>query len=195
MRTETTERTLYTFDELSESAQDKAIENLYDCNVDYDWWDIDAECFFGFDTDELKALKRAGATNTSAPLAFDKMYFNIDRGSYIQFPDLWIRDTDTFRRWLHIPSWLIDRLQFSFGHGYSRDGDTRLTIELDHPTRYDFTPREQKIVDRAEEICNDKILECLSILRREYEYRTSREAIVESIESNEWEFTEDGKLA
>lgn len=37
--------------------------------------------------------------------------------------------------------------------------------------------------------------EYLSILRNEYEYLTSRESIIESIEANEYEFTEDGKLA
>lgn len=37
--------------------------------------------------------------------------------------------------------------------------------------------------------------EYLSILRQEYEYLTSEEAIIETIEANEYEFTEDGKLS
>jgi hypothetical protein len=42
----------------------------------------------------------------------------------------------------------------------------------------------------------DAICDCyLTILRDEYEYQTSEEAVVETIEANEYEFTEDGKLA
>jgi hypothetical protein len=36
--------------------------------------------------------------------------------------------------------------------------------------------------------------EYLSILRREYEYQTSEEAIIETIEANDYDFTEDGRI-
>jgi hypothetical protein len=36
--------------------------------------------------------------------------------------------------------------------------------------------------------------EILALLRREYDYLTSEEAIIETIEANEYEFTEEGKL-
>jgi type I restriction-modification system DNA methylase subunit len=39
MRTETTTRTLYTFDELSETAKEKALEVYRDINLNFDWWD------------------------------------------------------------------------------------------------------------------------------------------------------------
>lgn len=39
MRIETTTRTLYKFEELSKEAKEKAIESLYDLNVDHEWWD------------------------------------------------------------------------------------------------------------------------------------------------------------
>lgn len=38
-RTFTIEKTAYKFAELSEMAKQKALESLYDLNVDYDWWD------------------------------------------------------------------------------------------------------------------------------------------------------------
>lgn len=42
----------------------------------------------------------------------------------------------------------------------------------------------------------DAMCDCyLTILRDEYEYQTSEEAVIEAIESNDYEFTEDGKLA
>ena len=37
MITKTTTRVLYSFEELSESAQRHAIESLYDINVDHEW--------------------------------------------------------------------------------------------------------------------------------------------------------------
>ena len=37
MKTKTIE--IYEFDELSESAQDKAIDNIRTINNDYEWWD------------------------------------------------------------------------------------------------------------------------------------------------------------
>ena len=39
MRTETTTRTLYQFGELSDEAKRRAIEKLWNLNVDHDWWD------------------------------------------------------------------------------------------------------------------------------------------------------------
>jgi hypothetical protein len=36
---------VYEFSELSDEAKEKAIEKLYDINVDYDWWDSNYEDF------------------------------------------------------------------------------------------------------------------------------------------------------
>lgn len=42
----------------------------------------------------------------------------------------------------------------------------------------------------------DAMCDCyLTLLRDEYEYQTSEEAVIEAIEANDYEFTEDGKLA
>jgi hypothetical protein len=39
MRTFTTKHTVYNFDELNEDGKQKALLNLCDINVNYDWWD------------------------------------------------------------------------------------------------------------------------------------------------------------
>jgi len=53
--------------------------------------------------------------------------------------------------------------------------------------------------DEAEEIESEfkraLMEEYLSILRNDYEYLTSEESIIETIQANEYEFTADGKLA
>lgn len=62
MRIKRTETKVYPFDELSEDAKEKAIENLASINVDYDWW----EC-------TLEDAKNIGIKITELEL---------DRGSY-----------------------------------------------------------------------------------------------------------------
>ena len=59
----------------------------------------------------------------------------------------------------------------------------------------DFTGKQQAIVDRACDIMTDKIAEALSDLQATYEHLTTREAIEETLKANEYEFTEDGKIA
>lgn len=53
--------------------------------------------------------------------------------------------------------------------------------------------------EKTEENCTEFVRalgeEFLIQLRREYEYLTSEESIIETIEANEYEFTEDGKIA
>ncbi len=56
-------------------------------------------------------------------------------------------------------------------------------------------------MDNIEELENDEdefLKELLEdyriILQKEYEYQTSEEAIIGTIEANEYEFTQDGKM-
>lgn len=59
--------------------------------------------------------------------------------------------------------------------------------------------RDFSYEDEANELAEDyrrAILEdYLFLLRDEYEYLTSRDAVVESIQANDYLFTEDGKLS
>lgn len=55
---------LYEFDELSEDAKEKALQNLWDINVDHEWWD------YIYEDAERIGLKITG--------------FDIDRGNYCE---------------------------------------------------------------------------------------------------------------
>ena len=57
-----------------------------------------------------------------------------------------------------------------------------------------MTKRQEEILDRAVEIFSDKMEEALRGLRDNYEYLVTDEAIKETIECNECDFTEDGDL-
>ena len=69
MRTETTTRTLYTFAELSDDAQQRAIEKLWGINTDFDWWE------FAYET-----IQKAGEC-----LGIDCTIdgFDLDRGAHV----------------------------------------------------------------------------------------------------------------
>ena len=88
---------------------------------------------------------------------------------------------------------------FTHPSGNWNKRNTGIEFERNTPNRktgdYDFTPYEQRIIDRATETFDDKVSAALKMLRDEYEYQTSREAIVEAIEVNDYDFDEDGNLA
>jgi hypothetical protein len=52
---------------------------------------------------------------------------------------------------------------------------------------------DEEIEETEHEFLNDILEDYLIILRKEQEYLTTKEAIIETIESNEYDFTEDGK--
>jgi hypothetical protein len=55
----------------------------------------------------------------------------------------------------------------------------------------EFCEQKEELEDNFKKALEE---DYLSMLRNEYEYLSSREAIIERIEANEYEFTEDGKL-
>jgi hypothetical protein len=177
MRTETTTRTLYQFSELSEDAKEKAIKNLWDINVDFEWWE-----FTYSDAAEI-GLKIQG--------------FDIDRGSYLkgsftkactEVADLILSNhgegCDTFKL---ATEFLKDRAAL-----VAKYSDGVKTSIVSEENVYDF---DQECDELEEEFDRALKEEYLCILRKEYEYQTSEEAIIETIEANGYEFTEEGELA
>ena len=168
MRTITTHTDAYKFDELSDDAKRNAIENLYDINVSFDWWDSI------YDDAETIGCKIKG--------------FDIDRGSYCKLVCDDAHETarlivenhcaafDTYKlaaEYLKDHDKVIDEAE--------RDEDGELSDEY---TLDELNAEFQRALGE----------EYLSMLRLEYEYLTSEEAIIETIEANGYEFTEDGKL-
>jgi hypothetical protein len=190
MRTEVITRNLYTFAELSESAQQRAIEKLWDLNVDYAWYESTYE-----------TIQTAGQC-----MGIDCTVkgFDLDRGQSID-----LRGRYTYRK-----AWRA-ALAHEFG------GDTLAELggigeelqkvqrrafylasaELRRPYMFDGTRYD---VDRdiGADVTDDLTDALRSfehwawrLLRDEYEYLTSAEAIKEMIEANKYEFDEAGNLA
>jgi hypothetical protein len=181
--TRTTVEILYTFDELSDEGKQKAVEKLWDLNIDYDWWESTYEDaarigvkIGGFDIgyrneisgyvtqsllDCCKLIRKEHGKSCDT---FETAAEYLE--TYIQAFKEWLpeQDQEDLEHWKNV-DWLKE-----FGYSDEADevtADFQKTILEDH----------------------------LFILRREYDYLTGQEAIIESIQANEYMFTEDGALA
>jgi hypothetical protein len=175
MRVKITKTKIYEWAEMSEDQKDKAIEKLYDINVDYEWWDSVY--------DDAKAIG----------LKIDE--FDIDRGSYCKGKFIWDA--------ISVANKIMD------DHG--KDCETYKTAKqyVDERNMLIEQERKQWIEDVDGEFIADDVdtsdiddeflrllLEDYRImLQNEYEYLTSRQSIIETIEANEYEFDENGNIA
>ena len=172
----TIEVNLYKFSELSEEAQQKVIEKFYDINVDYDWWEYDYE-----DAENIGLILTG---------------FDLDRGSYCKGHFKWdalecanaiiTNHGETCETYKTALEFLKNR--DGLVSKYSDKVNTEVVAE---DNEYDF---DQECDELEAEFLKDMLNAYKSILRDEYEYRVSREAIIETIEANDYDFTEAGEL-
>lgn len=206
---------VYNFDELADDVQDEVVEKFGDINVDFCWWDCDGLLDLTAremkdrhiklsdnwqDSDKPKDANGniEGEYPAHTGLVKYKLNgFDIEKG-YIRFSDIEIMADDIFRKFLRIPKRLWRHLTWDITGGFKSNwyGDisSRMEMEFDFWDGRDSTQRQDFIVGRAIDIMNGKVDEALSILRKEYEYLTSRGQIVETIEINEFEFTAKGEF-
>ena len=167
MRTETTTRTLYKYNELSEDSKQKALEKLWDINVSDSFW-------------------YEGTFEDAKTIGAEIVGFDTDRGNYCEMK--------------FSSNYLIDVAKLITKH----HGETCETYKLatNYINSFDKLDKDQdqdenyeKLQDLNEDFIAELQNEYLSILRQNYEYLTSKDSIIETIECNEYEFTEDGELA
>lgn len=184
MRTITTTTTAYTFDELTDSQKQHAIDNLYAFNVDCDWWD--------------------GVYEDAATIGLKITSFDLGRAQEItgdfledahQVATQILKEhgdsCDTHQTAL---DYLEERKRLLVEQ--CQDEADFLCIRFDTYCReifeYEYYDIDTEEIDK--EFLNSLLGDYFSSLRREHEYLTSEEAIVETIEANEYEFTENGDL-
>ena len=165
---------VYPFDELSDEAKETAIEKMYDINIFYEWWE--------------------SVYDDAATIGLVIEEFDIDRGSYCR--GKWNEDAEDTA---HL---ILER----HGEACETHKDATAFLEECHEAKKvynaqpDYDPDYEEFTesDEYEELCEEfqrTICEDYRIiLQKEYEYLTSEEVIIETIEANEYEFTEDGKL-
>lgn len=158
MRTKTIN--IYTFDELSDDVKEKVIQDMYDINVDYEWWD------FIYDDAKSVGIEIEG--------------FDLDRGSYCEIKPKWMC-VDIARQIIKDHGECCET--YKIAKRYINDLE-RLKGSWSH---------EADEVDK--EFLQELEQEYLSILQREYEYLSSEDMIIETIQANEYEFLENGQIA
>ncbi len=186
---ETRTYNVYKFDELSEEGKEKAIQNLQNINVDFDWWEDDG--LLDVEQSEWVKFGLKGCL-----FRWKKIYFNINRDSHLQFEGLEITNATVFRKALKISEKAWNKTNYCFNNGYSRYPETHLTFgdpEIYSSSKL-FTEKEKMEIDRAIGIFDGWREQALINLRKNYEYLTSEKSIVETIKANDYFFTENGKI-
>ena len=165
---------VYKFSELSDKAKQKAIEKFYDINVDYDWWESVYE-----DAENI-GLKITG--------------FDLDHNCTGQFTEDAYKVAQNIRK-EHGESCETYKTAYDFLTKYDelvvKYSDGKRTNIVAEGNEYDFDNEADDLeADFLKSICEDYRI----LLRQEYEYRQSKDAIIETIEANEYEFKADGSL-
>lgn len=174
----------YEIEELSEEARAKALDSMRSINVEYwDWWHFLEDQF----TEEL--AKIGLATN-------GKPYFDLDRADYIYFEDLSIESEAKLLKAAGVDlrskeakSIIENGLEADLQH-YG-GGSARNYVVISYHADGD----EKKLSDvqaNITELLNSTLGEFKRQLRDEYEWATSDEAVLDTVRSNEYLFTEDG---
>ena len=163
---------VYEFNDLSEEAKEKAIEKLWNINVDYEWWD----CVY--DDAENIGLKIKE--------------FDLDRGSYVkgeftisaqEVASNIIRDHGESCETYQTAVNFINEYEPVFSDYMNEQSENFESGEL-----------EDKMLDMESEFLKSLCEDYRIMLQREYEWRTSTDEIIKTIDANCYEFTKDGKL-
>lgn len=171
MREITVVTKVYKFEELSDKGKEKALENLWDLNVDYEWWE--------------------GVYEDAAQIEMDITEFDLDQKRYcnakIPLP------LETARLILENHGETCDtyKLAKEFLNGVEKAESSAQNCFFEV---YDEYKLEGEIEDLEATFKKVLCKEYASMLQKEYEYLTSKEGILESIESNDYDFTEDGEI-
>lgn len=160
---------VYKFYELTPEAQNKAVERLYDINIDYRWWD------YIFEDAETVGIK------------------------ITEF------DTDHYCKGKFIEDAIFTATAINKNHGEQCDTyKTAETFTSERDNIVESAPKDENgdfVDEHALDIQLDEIeseflksiLEDYRImLKKQYEYLASREAIIETIQANEYEFYQNG---
>jgi len=188
------ETKVYKFNELSEEAKENTIDKLRDINVDCDgWWEDDFLLDIGLPKKIVQKID-----NGYVMFNWERIYFSLDRDRYIQFVNLKIEDKyiDLFRQFLGIPKALWKNVYYTFSNEnntyYSYNPNTYIVFE--HQENKDFTEKQWNILEKAQKKFDDLVFNAWQQLDSQYNYLISDESIIETIEANDYEFTEEGNL-
>ncbi len=203
MRTETID--IYKFEELSKEAQNKAIENNRDMNVDMgNWWHFLYENYqrrFGclFETGQMY-FRGFSSQGDGAMFEYSDITNNLKKAAIKS-----LKNVTDFERKV-----LLNHLH-AYGHGkqsghYYHENSCNHYIQLEWKDQTaDQSNRHGNLETLLGKVYSDieNFIESVYVklaknlyasLEKEYDYLTSDECIKQNLISNEYEYTEDGKI-
>ena len=192
----TIEIKLYEFSELNKDAKNNAIEqirNSYYQHNDFSEWAID-DC--GLLEPKNEELAKILGKDYKFPLLKNtrkNFYFSCDRNWFIDISEaMEVTDEDDFLKWLG-----IDDQKFRNEDGFLtldyKIGKDTIEFEL-NDFSIDFTDAQNDILEDATKKFEDHCEDILKNIKSSIDYRFTDEAIIEDIEANDYEFTENGEI-
>jgi hypothetical protein len=162
------ETKVYKFEELQDQAKQQVLEKFCSINVDFNWWDD-----VYYDAEQV-GIKICG--------------FDIDRYCRIELYDTAKEVAEKIVKnhgkvcetYKTAKQFLDDIENINTKYG-----------EVTEDNEYDY---EKEMDELSDDFIKDIAEDYLGVLKTDYEYRTSEEAIIEFIEANDYEFTEDGGI-
>ena len=172
----TIETTVFTFDELSEEAKQRAIQDYRNKDVYwYDWW----ECIYD-DAKNVGIKIKHFDTGRSWDIGIEFIESAYDAAEKIMKEHG--QTCETYKTAAQfVKDWAELVAKYSDG------------IKLDKVAEDNEWEFDQEADELEEEFRRDIGHDFLILLQKEEEYLNSDEAISETIEANEYEFTEEGK--
>lgn len=164
----------YKFNELPEDIQNKVIEKYYDINVDYEWWEsvYDDAANINLKITEFDINRGRYAKGDFIETAFETANLIIaNHGEHCE-------TYKTAKDFITDYNELVKK--------YSDGININIVIE---DNEYEF---DNDLDDLEHDFLYSLLEDYAIILKKEYEYLTSREAIIETIEANDYDFTEHG---
>jgi len=176
MRQETTTKTLYQFDELTDKAKEQARDWYRDGALDYDWWD-----FVYMDASTI------GLTIEG---------FDLDRHRHVD-GHLDVSGLESCHRIMKEHGQSCDT--YRLAAEYLPQFETLAKKIDDMKANEESEDSELDVGDEIETLEKEYVYQLreayASMLQSEEEYQLSNESVDESIRCNEYEFTEDGHKA
>lgn len=201
MRTVTTETAIYTLQEVTENKEllKKVLDNYRNINTDYDWHEYVIES----ETEKLKALGYS-----DVEINFSGFWSQGDGASFTAKIDVhkWIEQNNPikYRRILSLLNAEFIEVDtakvYRTTHFYSHENTTKAEVYFNMfgnlgTGAVNVSNLLDKIESEIETQRYNLSKEIYATLEKEYYFLQTDEQIIESLECNEYEFTENGKIA
>ena len=192
---------VYQFSELkTKEAKEKAIEVMRNINVDYDWWEYVYEdlkrlaAYFGLDVDTKKTYfsgfsHQGQGSSFTADIDIKKMLDCVKNETWKEYAP---KEKLSFQSVTKEMYRVVDLIS-AYVEPTNREISIKVICNTEAGEAY---PNIYAALESLEELITD-VCETINhwffkTLEAEYDYQTTDEAIIETIEANEYEFKADG---